>query len=185
MITRSSTTWLARSRGIVREARMDPIDRGLWERRIRELSVFGLPDIQESHVELNFVTGQAVPQQRGDRGARFGHADKHRAEPTPGHGRPALRRLVGLHYPAGRTCPSRRLWSRSAPVRPGHRGRVHGSTWRVRGPVIFEASAAEFFDVSWWTTSQSPGQLVEDEITIPTTRRRSSAVCGMRVAVPS
>ena len=169
-----------------------PIDLGLWERRVRELSaVFrDYPEIQDSHVELGFVSGTkrflnsegtavrgsdtqinievSVNTQAKD-GLRFGDSE-------------------GLHYPAWADVPAQEALL--AEVRRFARGVaevVHGSTVEAYvGPVLFEdEAAAEFFDVQLVDNISNPrGSWSEDENNHVFDSPPFVSRLGMRVAVP-
>ncbi len=169
-----------------------PIDRGLWERRVRELSaVFrDYPDIQDSRVELSFVSGTrrfissegsvvrgsdaqisigVTANTQGKDGLRFGDSE-------------------GLHYPSWADVPAQ--GALLAEVRRFARGVVdvvHGSTVEAYvGPVIFEGeAAAEFFDVQLVDNISNPrGSWDEDENSHVFDPPPFVSRLGMRVAVP-
>jgi predicted Zn-dependent protease len=169
-----------------------PIDRGLWERRVRELSaVFrGYPDIQDSRVELSFASGtkrflnsEGTAVRRSDTqidievsantqakdGLRFGDTE-------------------GLHYPAWADVPEQAvLLSEVRRFARGVADVVHGSTVEAYvGPVIFEGeAAAEFFDVQLVDNISNPrGSWSEDENNHVYDPPPFVSRLGMRVAVP-
>ncbi|MCX5793869.1 MAG: metallopeptidase TldD-related protein [Elusimicrobia bacterium] len=169
-----------------------PIDRGLWERRLRELSaVFrDFPEIQDSRVDLSFFSGTKRFLNSEGTAVRGSDNQINIEVSVNTQGRDGLRfgDSEGLHYPAWADVPSQT--DLLAEVRRFARGVadvVHGSTVEAYvGPVLFEdEAAAEFFDVQLVDNISSPrGSWSEDENNRVYDPPPFVSRLGMRVAVP-
>ena len=169
-----------------------PIDRGLWERRVRELSaVFRYyPDIQDSRVELSFVSGTRRFLNSEGSAVRGSDAQINIEVNANTQAKAGLRfgDSEGLHYPTWADVPPQAALL--AEVRRFARGVtdvVHGSTVEAYvGPVLFEEeAAAEFFDVQLVDNISNPrGSWAEDEGNHVFDPPPFVSRLGMRVAVP-
>jgi predicted Zn-dependent protease len=168
------------------------MDRGLWGRRVRELSaVFrGYPDIQDSHVELSYVSG--TKRFLDSEGTAVRGSDTQinieLSANTQAKGGLRVGDSVGLHYPGwAEVPPQEALLAEVRRFAQGVADVVHGSTVEAYvGPVLFEdQAAAEFFDVQLVDNISSPrGSWSEDEGNRVFDPPPFVSRLGMRVSVP-
>ncbi|MDD5628631.1 MAG: metallopeptidase TldD-related protein, partial [Elusimicrobia bacterium] len=169
-----------------------PIDRGLWERRVRELSaVFrDFPDIQDSRVDLSFISGTKRFLNSEGTALRGSHTQIDIEISVNTQDRKGLRfgDTEGLHYPSWSDVPAQaELLAEARRFARGVADVVQGSTVEAYvGPVLFEdEAAAEFFDVQLVDNISNPrGSWAEDESNHVYDPPPFVSRLGMRVAVP-
>ena len=168
------------------------LDRALWEQRIKDLSaVFReFPDIQESRVELGYVSG--TRRFLNSEGTAVRGSDTRITINLGVNTQAVDGSRVGdsltWHYPDWKDVPSQEaLKAEARRFAQGVVDEVHGSTVEAYvGPVLFEAeAAAEFFDVLLVDNISNPrGSWAEDENNHIYDAPPFVSRLGMRVAVP-